>query len=600
MALVSFAKRLSDLAAADPDFPAVTCGGRTLSRGELERLGNRMARDLQSRGVGVGDMVTVALPNSVDWFVAYVGCWKIGAMPQPVSAKLPARELAGDRRARRVEGRHRGRARQRSPNAVCLPVGYESPDALDDGPLPDAMSPAWKAPTSGGSTGRPKLIVSGDPSLVDDEAPPPLGFERDGCLVMPGPLYHNGPHRLVVPVAARGAATSCVLPRFDAEATLAAIEEHRGRRRLPRAHDDEAHLAAARRRAAELRPLVAAGRCGTSPSRARRGSRRRGSTGSAPSGSSSSTRAPRARRPRSSPGPSGSSTAGRSAGRAAATIMITRRRRQRAAGRRDGRGVAAARAATRPRTATSAPKPRTLDGGWESLGDMGWLDDDGYLYLGDRMQDMILTGGANMYPAEVEAAIQEHPAVRSCAVIGLARRGQGQPRPRDRRSRSRHARRAGAAWSSSAERLATLQAAAHGRVRRRAPARRRRQGAARRAPQGASPRLIGRRNAPPGCLQHRLSSGASRSRPKRSGGRRRGISACRTPGAAPPPRCDWAHRDRRDRSGEQRDGSMRRDRCPCRCPDPRARARGLRSRGCLPHPERMASLRAHRPRCRTA
>jgi bile acid-coenzyme A ligase len=57
--------------------------------------------------------------------------------------------------------------------------------------------------------------------------------------------------------------------------------------------------------------------------------------------------------------------------------------------------------------------------GWESLGDMGWLDEEGYLYLADRVQDMILVGGANVYPAEVEAAIQEHPACRSCAVIGL-------------------------------------------------------------------------------------------------------------------------------------------------------------------------------------
>jgi bile acid-coenzyme A ligase len=62
---------------------------------------------------------------------------------------------------------------------------------------------------------------------------------------------------------------------------------------------------------------------------------------------------------------------------------------------------------------------RRRDGGWESLGDMGWVDDEGFLYLGDRQQDMILTGGANVYPAEVEAAIQEHPAVRSCVVIGL-------------------------------------------------------------------------------------------------------------------------------------------------------------------------------------
>jgi bile acid-coenzyme A ligase len=62
---------------------------------------------------------------------------------------------------------------------------------------------------------------------------------------------------------------------------------------------------------------------------------------------------------------------------------------------------------------------RTREGGWESLGDLGWVDEDGYLYLGDRLQDMILTGGANVYPAEVEAAILEHPDVRSCVVIGL-------------------------------------------------------------------------------------------------------------------------------------------------------------------------------------
>ena len=59
------------------------------------------------------------------------------------------------------------------------------------------------------------------------------------------------------------------------------------------------------------------------------------------------------------------------------------------------------------------------EGGWESLGDVGWLDADNYLYLGDRREDMTLTGGANVYPAEVEAAIQEHPDVRSVAVIGL-------------------------------------------------------------------------------------------------------------------------------------------------------------------------------------
>jgi bile acid-coenzyme A ligase len=57
--------------------------------------------------------------------------------------------------------------------------------------------------------------------------------------------------------------------------------------------------------------------------------------------------------------------------------------------------------------------------GWESLGDLGVLDADGYLYLVDRRTDMIVTGGENVYPAEVEAALDACPGVRSCAVIGL-------------------------------------------------------------------------------------------------------------------------------------------------------------------------------------
>src|SRR4029450_11174808 len=68
---------------------------------------------------------------------------------------------------------------------------------------------------------------------------------------------------------------------------------------------------------------------------------------------------------------------------------------------------------------------RTREGGWESLGDMGPVDAEGYLDLEDRMQDMILTGGANVYPAEVEAALQEHAAVRSCCAIGLPDEDRG-------------------------------------------------------------------------------------------------------------------------------------------------------------------------------
>jgi bile acid-coenzyme A ligase len=61
----------------------------------------------------------------------------------------------------------------------------------------------------------------------------------------------------------------------------------------------------------------------------------------------------------------------------------------------------------------------TTGEGWETLGDLGHLDEDGYLYLADRKTDMIVTGGSNVYPAEVEAALDAHPSVRSSAVVGL-------------------------------------------------------------------------------------------------------------------------------------------------------------------------------------
>ncbi len=63
--------------------------------------------------------------------------------------------------------------------------------------------------------------------------------------------------------------------------------------------------------------------------------------------------------------------------------------------------------------------PKRREDGWESIGDVGRFDADGYLYLGDRLSDMILRGGANIYPAEVEAAVVAHPDVRSSIVVGL-------------------------------------------------------------------------------------------------------------------------------------------------------------------------------------
>jgi len=413
---ISYPAQLAALAAASPDRVAVTCGDEQVSRRRLDAASNRLAHDLRARGVGPGDMVTIGLPNSVAWFVAVAATWKLGAVPQPVSAQLPARELEAivDLADSRVvlgaePGTFGGRA--------CLPVGYAPDPSVGDTALPDAVSPAWKAPTSGGSTGRPKVIVSGDPATLDPDAPSLVGFRPDGCLVMPGPLYHNGPLVWACDALLSGAHV-VVLPRFDAEATLAAIEEHRAdvvylvptmmKRiwRLPtdvRLGYDLSSLQVAWHLAEPCPPWLkeawidwlgperiwelyagAEGQAGTVIT-GNEWLEHRGSVGRPAEGTVQVTDADGHELPAGEEG----EVWLRSVGRATPTYHYL------------------------------GAEARARDGGWESLGDVGWVDADGYLYLGDRLTDMILSGGVNVYPAEVESALQEHPGVRSCAVVGL-------------------------------------------------------------------------------------------------------------------------------------------------------------------------------------
>ena len=179
--------QISALAEIAPDEPAVTCDGRTLTRGELDRSTNRLARAYAERGVGVGDYVTMVLPNSIEWIQAAVACWKLGAVPQPLSARLPDAELQGLldlRPPALLVGREH-------PEIPSVPAGFIPDSALSDAAVPEAVSPVWKAMGSGGSTGRPKLIEAGGDSRIPPAIGYPLGAQEGDTTLVPVPLTHN-------------------------------------------------------------------------------------------------------------------------------------------------------------------------------------------------------------------------------------------------------------------------------------------------------------------------------------------------------------------------------------------------------------------------
>ena len=261
-------------------------------------------------------------------------------MPQPVSASCPARELAADRRARRARRSSSAPSRRACRARSCLPLGYRAAGRT-------RRRPAARrdlAGVEGADVGRLDRSAEADRVGRPGGASTPTLRRRSGSARrLHGDARPAVPQRsrgLVVPGAARGSHV-VLLQRFDAEATLAAIERVPGRHHLPRAHDDEAHLAAARGRAPAATTCRRCASCGTSPSRARVAEAGMDRLARRPRRSSSCTPAPRRRRSRSSPGRSGSRTAARS-GRPAGRDHDHRRRRQRAARRRDGRGVAAA------------------------------------------------------------------------------------------------------------------------------------------------------------------------------------------------------------------------------------------------------------------
>ena len=413
MATMSISRCITELARRDPDRPAVTFGDRTVTRGELDRRTNRLARALAQHGVATGDMVTIALPNGIEFYETAIAAWKLGATPQPISARLPEAErdavveLADP--AVVVGAEVAGR--------VCLPAGFEPDPDLDDGELPDVVAPEWKAPTSGGSTGRPKLIVSKDPGAFDPDESGMMLMQGDDIQLVPGPLYHNGPFIF----SFRGLFTGhhlVVMARFDAEEALRLIERHRVGfvMMVPTMMQRISKLPDSVRDAYDLSTLHTvlhlAAPCPAwlkqawidwlGPERILElyaGTEANGLT------------VIRGDEWLAHPG-----SVGRPVG-CELRILDPDTHEQLPPGEigevymRSRRGAGA--------TYRYVGDEPTMVDGFDTIGDLGWVDEDGFLYLADRRTDLIISGGANVYPAEVEAAVDTHPGVRSSAVIGL-------------------------------------------------------------------------------------------------------------------------------------------------------------------------------------
>ncbi|HEX7375119.1 MAG TPA: AMP-binding protein [Steroidobacteraceae bacterium] len=409
-------------AGREPDRPALTCGDESLTRRELADRVERRARALQAAGVGDGDFVAIALPNGTPFIEIAFACWRLGATPAPVSHRLPPAELRALLEVlnpRLVVG---GEA-ARLAGAVVVEEQdlYDASPAIT--PLPSRVSRHVKAIASGGSTGRPKVIVDHAPALLDPDVPS-LGMQCGDTVVVPGPMYHSAPFGLVYQALGWGCHV-VIMPRFDAAETLRLVERHRGNwlyqvptmmHRIWRLGDEErarydvssieivCHIAApcpawlkerwidwlGAERIWEVysgTEAIAATMIGGRDWLEHKGSVGRLMTG--------------------------------------ARIRILDDQ---------GNDVVPGEVgeiyflATQGQGSTYhylGAEPR-LRGDWETFGDLGRIDAEGYLYLADRRTDLVISGGANVYPAEVEAAIDAHPAVLASVVIGLPDADLGQ------------------------------------------------------------------------------------------------------------------------------------------------------------------------------
>jgi bile acid-coenzyme A ligase len=294
---------------------------------------------------------------------------------------------------------------------------------LSDAALPEAVSPVWKAMGSGGSTGRPKLIESGGDSRIPAAIGYPLGAQEGDVTLVPVPLSHNTGFT-VATIALLMRQHLVLMSRFEPEKFLRLINDFRVtflttvptimQRALPVYHNnpDSFDLSSLRRfwhLGAPCPPAIKQawidllgpekvwelyGGTELQALTFISGDQwlaHRGSVGVVVAGEM------KVLDDDGNPCPPGE----------VGEIYM-----------RPSPGSA-------PTYRYVGATAKSRDG-WDSLGDLGYFDADGFLYISDRRVDMFTVGGRNVYPAEIEAALSEHPDVLSCLVVGVPDEDLGQ------------------------------------------------------------------------------------------------------------------------------------------------------------------------------
>jgi len=411
-------RRLTQLAQQKPDEIALIVerqdgGADTLTWLQMEQWANRLAHRLAESGVKQASFVAINLPNCQEHVVGTLAAYKLGACPMPVSYRTPAAErdqlmaLAQPAVVLSDDQDLKGITRAQMHTLGSYPAT----------PPPDAVPQPQKAIASGGSTGKPKLIVTPSAfAYAPAENPSPIvGLNAGDRLYSPGPLYHNQPFTFTQRILFVGG--SAVLnEKFDADLCLAAIEKHRPTvlslvptmmlRMLRSKNLETVDLSSVRslwHMAAPCPDWVKRGwieRIG-----AEKVNELWGAT------EVTGVTVINGREWLQKPG---------SVGKGVATeIRILDEQRRPLPVGEIGEIFTRFNGAPADYGYLGAKPTEIVDGDFASVGDLGYVDADGYLFLADRRVDQIVTGGANVVPAEVEAILTQHPGVRDAVVIGL-------------------------------------------------------------------------------------------------------------------------------------------------------------------------------------